>query len=140
MEALDTIKMKVEIRRKGSTKGKLVMKLIFDAPEKSYRMGRSSKYAQLVLKDEKASRAHIEIKRVKNRIWIKDLKTKNGTKVNMAPLKYQALYEGDVINIGSHEIVVTEIYEITADDITSFMSYQKVQSDTKVGEKIRGLI
>jgi len=57
--------------------------------------------------DEKASRQHCLIQRNSNGFWIvKDLASRNGTKVNDQKVNEHTLRAGDVLRVGSHEFLI----------------------------------
>jgi general secretion pathway protein E len=58
------------------------------------------------LTDDQASRFHAEIEPCEGGYLVKDLGSKNGTKVNEAKVKDQKLRPGDVIRVGSHEFLL----------------------------------
>ncbi|MEM8757110.1 MAG: ATPase, T2SS/T4P/T4SS family [Planctomycetota bacterium] len=59
------------------------------------------------LKDEKASRFHCVIEASgPGKLTIRDLGSRNGTKVNKKRIEARRLSEGDVVKVGSHEFVV----------------------------------
>ncbi len=56
--------------------------------------------------DEKASRQHCLIERA-NDVWVvKDLASRNGTKVNEQKINEHTLRAGDVLRVGSHEFLI----------------------------------
>jgi len=61
----------------------------------------------LQLQDDRASRAHCVIERQQSGRWvIRDLSSRNGTKVNNERVTEHMLCIGDVIRVGSHEFVI----------------------------------
>src|SRR5205814_9917292 len=64
-----------------------------------FRIGRDPSL-ELPITDSRASRVHLEIAGKNNQYILKDLKSKNGTLVNGAPVASRALMEGDQIQIG----------------------------------------
>lgn len=59
------------------------------------------------LKDEKASRFHCVIERGENGAWtVRDLGSRNGTKVNKRRVTEVRLESGDVLRVGSHEFLI----------------------------------
>lgn len=72
----------------------------------SITIGRSPENA-VHIQDERASRAHCVIERRSSGQWvIKDLKSRNGTKVNQVKIEEHILRVGDVVRIGKHEFRV----------------------------------
>jgi catechol 2,3-dioxygenase-like lactoylglutathione lyase family enzyme len=55
----------------------------------------------IVINDPNASRRHAEIRRVGNDVYVVDLNSTNGTRVNGAPVKERKLSDGDQIVIGT---------------------------------------
>jgi general secretion pathway protein E len=58
------------------------------------------------LTDDQASRFHAEIEPCEGGYQVKDLNSKNGTKVNETKVKDAKLRPGDVIRVGSHEFLL----------------------------------
>src|SRR5262245_3259356 len=58
----------------------------------------------LVLEDERASRHHCVIEPVDSGFRVRDLNSRNGTKVNNMPVSEEVLDNGDVVRIGSTEL------------------------------------
>lgn len=58
----------------------------------------------LVLEDERASRQHCVIEPVDTGFRVRDLNSRNGTKVNNLPISEEVLDNGDVVRIGSTEL------------------------------------
>src|SRR3954465_4195287 len=58
----------------------------------------------LVIPDPQASRFHAVIGRSKDGFVVKDLDSRNGTKLNGQPVKAAKLNEGDVVSIGTTDI------------------------------------
>jgi pSer/pThr/pTyr-binding forkhead associated (FHA) protein len=73
-------------------------------------IGRSQE-ADISLKDTKASRRHLRIELVEDRIMAEDLGSQNGTRVNDRLIRSRELMSGDVITIGRTEIRVQRIAE-----------------------------
>lgn len=69
-------------------------------------IGRSSS-CDLVLDDSEASRRHAEVRLDQQVLWIKDLGSTNGTRVNEIPVTdWTPLLAGDIISIGVSKITV----------------------------------
>jgi type II secretory ATPase GspE/PulE/Tfp pilus assembly ATPase PilB-like protein len=80
----------------------------------------------IVLADDMASRAHAVIERVSGNFYLRDLGSRNGTKLNGERVSaVSELSDGDVIEIGRHQISlfvndapeVETVDELTADDL-----------------------
>ena len=74
-------------------------------------LGRSEKHAQIVLDDKNASRKHAIVDFTESAFTIMDCNSKNGSKVNsvkLQPGKPKTIVEGDIIQIGTTELVVTD--------------------------------
>lgn len=84
----------------GHQKGRIVQ---IDG-EKPLILGRDAQ-AILQILDKGVSRAHAEIFRVGEMVFIRDLNSRNGTLVNGETIKEELLREGDLIRIGSTQIV-----------------------------------
>jgi hypothetical protein len=54
----------------------------------------------IMIEDGQSSRHHAQIQRQGEAIWVLDLHSTNGTKVNGVPITQQRLADGDVITIG----------------------------------------
>lgn len=74
---------------------------------KPITIGRSDD-ADVLIKDEKASRVHCGIRFFDDAYHIKDLKSKNGTFVNEEKIESRQLDPGDRIRIGELEFVFDE--------------------------------
>jgi hypothetical protein len=55
----------------------------------------------IMIEDQQASRHHAQIQRHDEAVWVLDLNSTNGTKVNGARITQHRLVDGDVITIGS---------------------------------------
>jgi HD-GYP domain-containing protein (c-di-GMP phosphodiesterase class II)/pSer/pThr/pTyr-binding forkhead associated (FHA) protein len=86
--------------RNGPQKGKIVPVSI----EQPVRIGREHLAAIQVL-DKGVSREHAEIYRVGEMIFIRDLKSRNGTFVNDERVGEELLRQGDVIRVGSTQLL-----------------------------------
>ncbi|MBI2933654.1 MAG: FHA domain-containing protein [Planctomycetes bacterium] len=60
------------------------------------------------IEDTLLSRKHCEVRRSGGQYVLVDLKSKNGTAVNAAPIATHTLKEGDVITIGNTSILFKE--------------------------------
>src|SRR5205085_1737210 len=78
----------------GPSRGQIIL-----LGEKPCRIGRDPNL-EVPITDSRASRVHLEIVIQDNQYLLRDLKSKNGTLVNGAPVSTQALKEGDQIQIG----------------------------------------
>lgn len=72
----------------------------FELGDRAITIGRSSD-ADLVILDHKASRVHCGIRIWDGDFFIKDLRSKNGTFVNGAPIDMVKLAPGDKIRVGA---------------------------------------
>lgn len=71
--------------------------------ESNFVIGRNPEAAQYVEESTGVSRMHVEFVRIENSYSVKDLGSKNGTKVNdqpLVPYKLHSLEVGDTIQIG----------------------------------------
>lgn len=66
----------------------------------SYIAGRSSE-ADLVLADDSVSRKHARFYHERGRTWVRDLGSRNGTKINGKTIKRHCLRNGDRVAIGA---------------------------------------
>lgn len=69
-------------------------------PDESYIAGRSPE-ADIVLADDTVSRKHVRFYRARDLVWVRDLGSRNGTRVNGSVVQRHCLREGDRIAIGS---------------------------------------
>jgi general secretion pathway protein E len=58
----------------------------------------------LVIEDSQAGRFHCVVEKGEKGFMLRDLDTRNGTKVNGKPVRASVLYDGDVISIGKSEM------------------------------------
>lgn len=92
--------------------------------DKSLTIGRDAE-AGIQILDRSASRFHAEIFPVGGMWFVKDLESKNGTYVNDERLKDEELLrEGDVIKIGSTELVYEAGSALSEDDTANRIAYQ----------------
>jgi len=84
----------------GHQKGKVIQ---IDG-DKPLLLGRDAQATFQIL-DKGVSRAHAEIYRVGEMVFIRDLNSRNGTLVNGENIKEELLREGDLIRIGSTQLV-----------------------------------
>jgi putative nucleotidyltransferase with HDIG domain len=84
----------------GHQKGKVIQ---IDG-DKPLLLGRDTQATFQIL-DKGVSRAHAEIYRVGEMVFIRDLNSRNGTLVNGETIKEELLREGDLIRIGSTQLV-----------------------------------
>jgi len=75
-----------------------------EVTKRSTVLGRSRE-ADVRLADVNVSRRHAELRQEKAAYWIVDLGSTNGLEVNGKPTKRQRLRDGDVIMMGSTEVV-----------------------------------
>ncbi len=65
-------------------------------------LGRNPEYCEIVIDDNEVSKQHLEISIHSNSVYVRDLGSKNGTKVNGKKLKKKKeLRNGDIISIGT---------------------------------------
>ena len=69
----------------------------------SLTLGRSAENA-VMIEDPQASRFHCIIERTNDGFLLRDLDSRNGTKVNGKPVKRATLKRGDVVSIGTTEL------------------------------------
>lgn len=136
------IKIVLEIRRRNQLVASGLVTLKFDG-ETEYVFGREKRYADIVLNDDKLSRSHICFTKNQNAIYVEDLASKNGSLLNLRELdrRQHLLSVGDTIRIGDHHIKVKRIEKLPREqEITSFISYKKLESDgaTSVGKITNG--
>jgi predicted component of type VI protein secretion system len=79
----------------------------FELGEKSVTIGRSAD-ADIILLDDKVSRHHCGIRGADGALFIKDLKSKNGTFVNGERVESARLFPSDVIKVGSYTFTFDE--------------------------------
>ncbi len=92
--------------------------------DKPLTIGRDAE-AGIQILDRSASRFHAEIFPVGGMWFVKDLESKNGTYVNDERLKDEELLrEGDVIKIGSTELVYEAGAALAEDDTANRIAYQ----------------
>lgn len=92
--------------------------------DKPLTIGRDAE-AGIQILDRSASRFHAEVFPVGGMWFVKDLDSKNGTFVNDERLKDEELLrEGDVIKIGSTELVYEAGSALTEDDTANRIAYQ----------------
>jgi hypothetical protein len=60
---------------------------------------------EVVLSDSNVSRRHAEIRRKDDGVFVTDLGSTNGTRVNGAPVREQLLTSGDEVSVGSTKII-----------------------------------
>ncbi len=65
-----------------------------------------SKECDVKLEDINVSRRHCQVRRAEGGVYIlEDLKSKNGTYVNGAPIQHWNLSDGDLISVGDQKLV-----------------------------------
>ena len=75
-------------------------------------VGRHPDLTDIVIGDGGVSRRHIRVRRQGNRMWLEDLNTTNGTKLNhrpLAPFKPVEIRAGDQIGLGRIELSVSRL-------------------------------
>ncbi len=75
-------------------------------------VGRHPDLTDIVVGDGGVSRRHIRVRRQGNRMWLEDLNTTNGTKLNhrpLAPFKPVEIRAGDQIGLGRMELSVSRL-------------------------------
>ncbi len=106
-------------RRPKASKGEVVRLEIVEPKhrERVFRLHRKpvvigrSREADISLRDNKASRQHVRIELVENRIMVTDLNSQNGTRVNDRLIREREVISGDVISIGRTTIRVRRTKE-----------------------------
>lgn len=97
--------------------------------DKPLTIGRDAE-AGIQILDRSASRFHAEVFPVGGMWFVKDLDSKNGTYINDERLKDEELLrEGDVIKIGSTELVYEAGAALTEDDTANRIAYQDDPSE-----------
>ena len=83
-------------------------------PSESYIAGRSSE-ADVVLEDDAVSRKHARFFTSRGRTWLRDLGSRNGTKVNGESVDRYCLRNGDRVAIGSSliKVIVAESSQVS---------------------------
>ncbi len=90
--------------------------IAFELGELSVTIGRSSK-ADVTLKDHLCSSKHLKVFNVGQKIYIKDLSSKNGTKINGQKIKIDSqIFLGDKIKVGKH-LIYLDIESMTLQEI-----------------------
>ena len=95
----------------------------------------------LVLPDEAASRYHCTVElRKGGSVVVKDLGSRNGTKVNSAVLKGEevSVDAGAAIRIGAHTFAIE--VEHTIDEVRQQVRSRTIDTDTAWAEELRGLL
>jgi len=72
-------------------------------------IGKNSKYCNILINDNAVSRIHAQIEKEEEKIYIKDLNSKNGTYLNgkkIARMKRRIIKSGDYIRVGKEEIKI----------------------------------
>jgi pSer/pThr/pTyr-binding forkhead associated (FHA) protein len=59
----------------------------------------------IVLSDSNVSRRHAELRRTNDGIFVTDLGSTNGTRVNGVPVREQLLNSGDEVSVGSTRLI-----------------------------------
>jgi pSer/pThr/pTyr-binding forkhead associated (FHA) protein len=64
-----------------------------------------SRECEVMLEDLNVSRRHFQVRRSGNAYVLEDLKSKNGTHVNGAPVQHWNLSDGDLISAGDTKLL-----------------------------------
>ncbi|MES2308094.1 MAG: FHA domain-containing protein [Verrucomicrobiota bacterium] len=67
--------------------------------------------SQILLKDNSVSKNHASIVFDKNKFWVRDNGSTNGSLVNGQPAQYQQLQNGDILQFGSYKFFFDEFYQ-----------------------------
>jgi pSer/pThr/pTyr-binding forkhead associated (FHA) protein len=59
----------------------------------------------LVLSSNQVSRQHCRLRCPPGAVWVEDLNSTQGTRVNDEPVQLQRLADGDVLGVGTHALV-----------------------------------
>jgi pSer/pThr/pTyr-binding forkhead associated (FHA) protein len=60
---------------------------------------------EIVLQDSNVSRRHAELRRSGDGVFVTDLGSTNGTRVNGTPIREQMLTSGDEVSVGSTRLI-----------------------------------
>ncbi len=64
-----------------------------------------SRECDVVLEDVNISRRHCQVRKAGSAYTLEDLKSKNGTYVNGAPVQHWSLSDGDLIGLGDQKLL-----------------------------------
>jgi pSer/pThr/pTyr-binding forkhead associated (FHA) protein len=106
----------------------------FEVTDKEVIVGRGEE-ANIRVRDENCSRQHVKLYVKNQALWVKDLKSKNGTYVNGVSRTMCKLYLNDEIKIGDCEITVCK-----EENITDVIKMLKPSGDTDNVSNLRLLI
>lgn len=136
----DTITLYVEITSKMDLTTKKYKRIVIKRSHPII-MGRSSRSADIIIKDDAASRSHVEFRLVRNEIWIKDMQTKNGTFLNNKNIDNKRLKIGDLISVGDHNIFIRNIkFSSEYEEMTSQYLLAKHMESTQTNHTITNLL
>lgn len=136
----DQIIIHVEITNRFQL-GKKLEKKILISRNKTYILGRSKKQSHIVLDDDAASRQHLEFRLIRNKVWIRDLQTKNGTFLNAKNIDNRALKQGDLISIGDHHIYIKHLeFSVGVSEATSQFIIAKQMETTRKDITVTNLL
>ncbi len=71
----------------------------------------SAQESEILLKDNTVSKNHASIIYDKNKFWLRDNGSTNGSLVNGKPAQYQQLQNGDTLQFGSYKFFFDEFYQ-----------------------------
>ena len=104
--------------------------------EKSTLFGRQSA-CNVVLTENMSSRQHFVIERFNGLYCIRDMQSRNGTRVNGKKVKQALLNDGDVIRVGETEIKI--VYESSDNTISSLLG-DRYEILERIGEGGMGIV
>jgi len=124
--------MQVEVRRNGETES------VHTFPPGRIIVGRSPDN-EIYIKSKFVSRHHLQLVSDGEQCVVEDLNSTNGVFVGEAQVKNRQLADGDIISLGAHELVYTDLreagdvtpenedFEDTHDDVTPVVGKSKAQ-------------
>jgi transcriptional regulator with PAS, ATPase and Fis domain len=83
---------------------------VFDLSEGQELVVGRGPEVEVIIDDSRISRRHARIWREENKVWVEDLGSTNGTRVNEVPIPHkQRIGPGDAIGLGSATLVVSSL-------------------------------